>query len=82
MYKLYNGAPNRALQNLWNHRAALKAEAEALGYHLTWYPAEECWGAGVAIGSDKPYRAVGPLCHSIEAAAAHVRADFATENLL
>lgn len=77
--RCYNGAPDSELKALWDHRAALKAEAKRLGYHLTWYPAEECWGAGTDINLDTPYRSVGPLCRSIEEAMRYVREDAARE---
>lgn len=77
--RCYNGAPDSELKALWDHRAALKAEAKALGYHLTWYPAEERWGAGTDIWLPGPYRAVGPLCRSIEEAMRYVREDAAEQ---
>ena len=73
--RCYNGCPDSELQALIDHRKALKDEAKSLGYRLTWYPSEERWGAGVAIGGDKPYRLVGPLCQNIEESMRYVRED-------
>lgn len=80
--RLYNGCPDDELKGLWDRRSALKAEAKRLGYHLTWYPAEERWGAGVDIWGGKPYRMVGPLCRSIDEAMRYVREDAAVQKVV
>lgn len=82
MFKLYNGAPNGALRRHWDAIASMKAEAKALGYHVTWYPAEERWGAGTDVWLPTPYRTVGPLMSTIGGALANIRSDYATRNLL
>lgn len=73
--RCYDGCPDDELSALWERRRNLKAEAKALGYHLTWYPAEAKWGAGTDSASDTPYKPIGPLCNSIEEAMRYVRED-------
>ena len=80
--RCYNGCPDDELAAVWKHRDDLKAEAKRLGYHLTWYPAEERWGAGTDVWSEKPYRLIGPLCRSIEQAMSYIRKDYAEQEKL
>jgi hypothetical protein len=62
--RCYNGCPDSELKALWEERARVKAEARAEGILLTWYPAEEKWGASKL----EDYTPLGELHQSIHGA--------------
>lgn len=67
--RCYNGCPDRELQELLDSREAVKAEARAEGFLLTWFPVEEKYGAST-LDTCKP---LGELKRTLWEALAEAR---------
>jgi len=59
MYKLYNGCPNRELQDLWDARDKAVADLKAVDPHAwcTYFPMEGMYS--VATWVDGKYKSIG-----------------------
>lgn len=68
MFKLYNGCPNRELQDHLDAQAATRKEAASLGIYLCWFPVEERYAASTSLDSGLPYRSLGGFHHTLQSA--------------